>query len=1510
MKYLYALVIGTLFFVSQGISQGQNIVVDTYSHTNSSGSSELDGFTSYRIYAQLNNQTDEVLSVLGYDEMPISISTTTSFYQSQIGGVGGNSVSPALYGFLPDSEFDSYVTIGYSSSGSLGVPYNEDSTGSVDFSGGQFGVVEDNSFPWQENFENGENIAVSSFVGGGWFSVPGSGNNSGVGVNNSVLLGQFTTDGDFDFCIPYQVLSNGESTIYPGNCLNAIGCGDELACNYNPEAELIDNSTCAFEGQICAQSTDDSISSIYDENCDCITTIDEDDCNEGPNTFSYCYADNENQEWVFTETLEGNGVSVEVFLGSIETNFDELNIYEGEDGVFNFLSSFAGELSGSVFSTDLSELKIELITDGSVSCTSGSQTELVLVYSCSNISTGPILGCTDPAACNFSQDATIENGSCSFIGDSCTNPFLLDGFYNDSCNCELWIVGCGDEAACNYNSEANTDGECSYVGDECEEEGVLNGLYDDSCGCLGDILGCTDVDSGNYNELATVDDGSCGGAESCLLAEELIIDGGPVTSSNIGATNDNNSDDMPCSGFGLGNGDVWFSFIGDGSVVNVQTYDFDTVMAYYTECDGEAIDCDDDSGVGLGSMFSGICTVPGQTYYFEVEGWNGGQNIFSIEVTSSTLSAESAGCSDPLSCNYDETWACSDEYCVYPGASCNDNIWLTVNDVFDDNCNCVGEFSGCIDPTACNYNDTASTDDGSCVYPGDSCDDFDELTSNDTYSDSCDCLGETSGCTDADANNYDPNAISDDGSCCFGEFVSVVLYDSFGDGGASFTLEDSSTNEVGAGMLNTGEVSTPFVICAEDGCFIFALTPDNWPNEISADLLISGELVYQHLEGDGFDQYPIIINVGNDPECIILGCMDETACNYNGLVTEDDGSCDFEICVGCSEPGAVNYSDIVTQDDGSCYWGISGVVFVDDNYNGVLDPFEETLPYQNVFIVTTGQQIITDNDGTFMSSQLEAGVYELYVEYSGSWTNYTTPTELTLEFPINGGVPVYFGVTNESVPAPSACVDFYQWGAGVPCNDQLGYNICYRNMSPYPISGVIEVVLDDLLEYNYSNPPAESIDGQTISWSFENLASWEMFFDDLVVNTPSEQNIGDFMSSSVTIYVDYEGELIPITEQFIEQEVTCAYDPNDITGTPEGYTDDHLVLADSRMEYLIRFQNTGNASAGTVMVVDTLDVDMDFSTFQLVANSHNVMTTIEESGRVEFLFEDINLPDSISDEVGSHGMVSFKIDFIDNVDVGEEINSTAHIFFDNNPAVVTNTTWHTIHECGGEAVFELSDNAICQGEQITMISTNPLVENYQWNIQSASASTTSEYSVEFPEEGQYIIQLVAENPICVESSMQMLTVYNAPTAEVTEEGAMLVASEGEAYQWYLNDEVIYGASSQEYQALEDGIYTVEVTNESGCSDISEALMIVSIEEYEGSVFEIYPNPMSEVAFIEFNGAEQRTIRLFDAAGKEVLVWQNITDQRIEIQRGSLSKGTYFIQVQEGEVISNKALVIR
>jgi len=74
--------------------------------------------------------------------------------------------------------------------------------------------------------------------------------------------------------------------------------------------------------------------------------------------------------------------------------------------------------------------------------------------------------------------------------------------------------------------------------------------------------------------------------------------------------------------------------------------------------------------------------------------------------------------------------------------------------------------------------------------------------------------------------------------------------------------------------------------------------------------------------------------------------------------------------------------------------------------------------------------------------------------------------------------------------------------------------------------------------------------------------------------------------------------------------------------------------------------------------------------------------------------------------------------------------------------------------------------------------------------------------------------------VCEEASSIMISVIDLPSAQITENGAILTASEAESYQWLLNGEEIENATEQTYLPTEDGAYSVIVTNEGNCSSTS------------------------------------------------------------------------------------------
>lgn len=141
-----------------------------------------------------------------------------------------------------------------------------------------------------------------------------------------------------------------------------------------------------------------------------------------------------------------------------------------------------------------------------------------------------------------------------------------------------------------------------------------------------------------------------------------------------------------------------------------------------------------------------------------------------------------------------------------------------------------------------------------------------------------------------------------------------------------------------------------------------------------------------------------------------------------------------------------------------------------------------------------------------------------------------------------------------------------------------------------------------------------------------------------------------------------------------------SYDPNDKRGTPFGYDAPHYITKDDRIEYKIRFQNTGTDTAFNIVIRDTLSSFLDPGTVISGASSDPYTFRIYGNNILEWTFANIMLPDSNVNEPASHGFVKFMVSQTPNNPNGTVINNSAAIYFDFNEPVITNTTFHTIGE--------------------------------------------------------------------------------------------------------------------------------------------------------------------------------------------------------------------------------------
>ncbi len=195
------------------------------------------------------------------------------------------------------------------------------------------------------------------------------------------------------------------------------------------------------------------------------------------------------------------------------------------------------------------------------------------------------------------------------------------------------------------------------------------------------------------------------------------------------------------------------------------------------------------------------------------------------------------------------------------------------------------------------------------------------------------------------------------------------------------------------------------------------------------------------------------------------------------------------------------------------------------------------------------------------------------------------------------------------------------------------------------------------------------ISGNTATYSVAdfNSVNYNSFL--LANYTATSAVIGNLISVSVVVTPTAGDNRLSNNTYTFCYPVGNSYDPNE----KQVYPVDVLPGFQDWFTYTIDFQNLGNAPAYNIRVLDTLDTNLDLGTFQVIENSHPFNVAL--NGNVaNFFFPGIMLPDNISDPQGSKGFIQYRVKPKPGLPNGTKIKNRGHIYFDYNPAVVTNQT--------------------------------------------------------------------------------------------------------------------------------------------------------------------------------------------------------------------------------------------
>ncbi|NNC84267.1 MAG: T9SS type A sorting domain-containing protein, partial [Flavobacteriales bacterium] len=211
------------------------------------------------------------------------------------------------------------------------------------------------------------------------------------------------------------------------------------------------------------------------------------------------------------------------------------------------------------------------------------------------------------------------------------------------------------------------------------------------------------------------------------------------------------------------------------------------------------------------------------------------------------------------------------------------------------------------------------------------------------------------------------------------------------------------------------------------------------------------------------------------------------------------------------------------------------------------------------------------------------------------------------------------------------------------------------------------------------------------------------------------------------------------------------------------------------------------------------------------------------------------------------------------------------------------------------------DLASCLGDTLTL-DAGPGYLDYAWSNGVDSQHTQVTYT------GDYIIQIMDTRECHDEDTIHVEFYPPPPTPSIEVNDYVLTTTASGILQWYLDGEIIPGATGNTLEAEVSGDYTLEVTDVNGCSTVSATVTLTGVGLSDSLVkrLSVYPNPSQGTFYIQ-NWVQGTKLNILNSLGQ--VVAYEITPQGM-LTIATEQSGIYMLYLADEKEVSTIRLMLR